>query len=312
MLGLGLAASCVPSMFRPPEEWPRLHKWLTAGVPQPPQLLNETSEVVKEQADRAWRGYAALREQLEAFQPDALVVLAADDGRVFTQVHVPQLATFLGDEIWGSTRIAQLGEEAEDDIVRLRCASELGAFAQRELVEAGFDMSYSETLHPLGEPEYGTAAAFVAPAPLLFPGLDLPVVPIYVNCRLRPAPSGARCYAFGRALAEVLNERRERVAIFASGGLSHDYGGSRAGWVDVPFDEWALDRFARGKGTALGPIFDMESDALRGGSAELRLWTIVAGACEARGSKAVVVDYFPSFTAGAGIGFAYWPVNSSQ
>ncbi|MPZ15566.1 MAG: hypothetical protein GEU73_14290 [Chloroflexi bacterium] len=259
---------------------------LLAGVPQPLQLSEETPEVVRDQSDRVRRGFGVLRRQLETFRPDALVMLGADNGRVFTQAHVPQFATFLGEEIWGSTRLAELGEEAEDDIVRLQCAGELASFAHRELVGAGFDLNYSQLLRPVGQPEYGTAPAFVAPAHLLMPQLDIPVLPIYVNCRSRPAPSGARCYAFGRTLAEVLSERPERIALFASGGLSHDHGGARSGWVDVPFDEWALDHLARGKGAALQPIFEMESDSHRGGSAELRVWTIVAGACEALGSKA--------------------------
>lgn len=295
-------------MFRDPKEWRQIHERLTDGAPQPPELAAETPEVLEEQSRRIQRGFAALRECLAEFQPDALVMLASDPGRVFTPVHVPQVATFLGEEIWGSTRLAELGEQAEDDIVRLRCASELAAFTHRELVEAGFDLNYSQILRPLGQPEYGTAPGFVAPARLLMPGLDLPVVPIYVNCHVPPSPSGRRCYAFGGALASALGERSERIALYACGGLSHNHFGPRAGWVDTPFDEWALDRFARGKGTALHSVFSLESDTLQGGSAELRLWTVVAGACEALGAKATVMDYFPSYTAATGIAFAYWSV----
>lgn len=308
MLGLGLASSFAPAMFRDPKEWRQIHERLTGDAPQPTELVAETAEVLEEQSRRIQRGFAALREQLEEFRPDALVILASDSGRVFTSVHVPQFATFLGAEIWGSTRLAELGEHAEDDIVRLQCASELAVFTHRELVEAGFDLNYSQVLRPLGQPEYGTAAGFVAPAPLLMPGLDLPVVPIYVNCHVPPSPSGRRCYVFGQALGEVLRERPERVALYACGGLSHDHFGPRAGWVDTPFDEWALDRFARGKGTTLHSVFSLESDTLQGGSAELRLWTVVAGACEALGGKARVVDYFPSYTGATGIAFAYWPL----
>jgi aromatic ring-opening dioxygenase catalytic subunit (LigB family) len=146
----------------------------------------------------------------------------------------------------------------------------------------------------------------------LLAGLDIPVIPIYVNCRVAPSPSGHRCYAFGTALADILDERTERIAVFASGGLSHDHHGPRAGWVDPPLDEWLLDQVARGRGANLGRLFDVESDSVRGGVAEARLWAIVAAACEAQGSKAKVVDYVPSYAAATGIGFAYWPLDAES
>ncbi len=306
MLGPGLACSFAPAMFRPTSEWKRFHAWLTNGAPQPPQLAEETPEAVEAHAARIEAGFGALTQELSDYRPDALVLLASDNGRVFTGVQVPQFATFLGDELWGSTRYQELDEEPEDDIVRLAGAPDLAAFVQRELVRRGFDMSYSKQLRPLGQPEYGAAPAFVCPARVLAPGLRVPVVPVFVNARVSPMPSGRRCYALGQALAEILDERSERVAILACGGLSHDHHHERAGWIDEPFDRWLLDTFSRGKGRSLEGIFDLESDALRGGGAEARLWTIVAGACEAVGRRARIVDYIPSYHAATGLGFAIW------
>ena len=179
MLGLGLACSYAPAMFRDAAQWPKLHAWLTEGAPQPPQLADETPEVIQQYVARIAAGFAALRQRLEEYRPDALVMLASDTGRVFTGVQVPQLATFLGEEIWGSTQLAELGEVAEDDIVRLRCATTVAAFTHQELVERGFDLNYSKVLRPLGQPEYGTSVGFVAPARRLMPKLDTPVVPVY-------------------------------------------------------------------------------------------------------------------------------------
>jgi protocatechuate 4,5-dioxygenase beta chain len=295
-------------MFRDADQWPKLHDWLVGEAPQPRELAEQAPGEVQRQLERIRAGFGSLRRQLEAARPDALVMLASDTGRVFTGVQVPQFCTYLGDEIWGSTRYAELGEVAEDAIVRLPCAAELAGFVQRELVVRGFDMSYSRELRPLGQPEFGTSPAFVAPAQLLLADAGVPVVPIYVNTQVPPAPSGRRCYAFGRVLADILGERRERIALFACGGLSHDHHGPRAGWVDYPLDEWVLDQLSRGRGSALSPMFDVESDSLRGGAAQVRLWATVAGACEAQGSKAVVADYFPSYAAATGIGFAYWPL----
>lgn len=309
MLSVGLAASYAPSMFRQASEWPRIHRALTHDVPQPVGLAAETPSVVQEHIDRIHAGFAAMRAQIEAASVDALVMLGSDNGRVFTGVQIPQFCTYLGEEIWGSTRLAELGEKPED-IVRLRCARDLASFIQRELVAHGFDLNYSETLSPRGQPEYGTIPEFVAPAKRVLPSSDIPVVPMYVNTQVSPAPSGRRCYALGRELGEVLAERPERVGLFASGGLAHDHHGPRAGWLDEPLDRWVLDQISRGKGAALQPMFDVESDTLKGGASQIRLWAIVAGAAEAFGARARVVDYIPSYTAAAGIAFAYWPVSA--
>ena len=312
MLGLGLAASFVPSMYRDAAEWPKIHDWLMGDAPQPLELAEETPEVVAAQAERINADLAILRDQLASYKPDAIVAVVSDSGRLFTKVQVPQFTTFVGDSAWGSTRYAELDENAADDIVEVPCASDLANFVQQELVAHGFDMNYSRLLNPLGQPEFGMPVSFVAAVRALVPSLDVPVVPIIVNAHVSPSPSGRRCRAFGQALGEILDEPPERIALVTSGGLSHDHQGSRAGWVDYPFDAWLLDQIKRGRAANLDPIWDLESDSVHGGVAEVRLWSVVAGACESLGGKAEVVDYFPSYTSGAGIGFARWRLAGSE
>ena len=45
MLGLGLATSHAPSMFRGLEFWSPIHHVLTGGVPQPPEFDKETPSI---------------------------------------------------------------------------------------------------------------------------------------------------------------------------------------------------------------------------------------------------------------------------
>ena len=306
MLGLGLASSYVPSMFREARDWPKIRDWLVGDAPQPDVIAEEASDVLVKQVKRIKRGFAEQRKRLKEFRPGAVVILASDTGRLFTGVQVPQFCTYLGDKVWGSARLAELGEPAKDDIVRLKCAPDLAAHIHEELVHRGFDFNYSKTLKPLGQPDYGTTPALVEPARALLSRSSTPVIPIYVNCHVPPAPSGHRCYAVGQALADILSERPERLALVASGGLSHDHHNSRAGWIDRPLDEWVLNKLGRSKVQDLKPMFDLESDALRGGSAQVRLWIIVAAAFESLGVAATVFDYFPSYSAATGIGFAGW------
>jgi hypothetical protein len=38
----------------------------------------------------------------------------------------------------------------------------------------------------------------------------------------------------------------------------------------------------------------------------MRLWAIAAGAAEAEGARATVLDYVPWYTGAAGVAFAHW------
>ena len=100
-LGLGLASSHAPSMFAKPEDWPRLHETLTGSVPQPPQIREETPEVIDQYVKRIQKNFRTLREQLEAYQPDALIVVGDDQNEVFSRACIPALAIYLGAQAQG-------------------------------------------------------------------------------------------------------------------------------------------------------------------------------------------------------------------
>jgi protocatechuate 4,5-dioxygenase beta chain len=136
------------------------------------------------------------------------------------------------------------------------------------------------------------------------PQLDVPVIPLHVNCYFPPMPSARQCYELGRAIARSLKDRPERVAIMASGGLSHDPRGPRAGWIDTALDHWVLEQLRAGNGEALCHLFEFDSDTLRSGTGEIRSWIVVAGACGA--TRATIVDYIPAHHAVTGLGFAYF------
>lgn len=304
-LGLGLAASHAPSMFVPADKWPALHATLTRGVPQPPQLADETPEVLESYVQRVRRGFRQLQEQLEAYRPDALMIVGDDQGEVFSRAFTPSMALYLGERVAGSISIGLLGEPLDQNHIQLACHPELARLLLERLMEHGFDPGFVEELKPLGRPQAGLGHAFVRLANVLgVAERGLPTVIFFLNAYFPPLPSARRCYQLGQAIAQVLADRPERVAILASGGLSHDPRGPRAGWVDEPLDRWVLERLERGEGERLQHLFTFDSDTLRGGTGEIRSWIVVAGAFHGR--KATVVDYIPARHAVTGLGFAYW------
>ena len=176
------------------------------------------------------------------------------------------------------------------------------------LTRRGFDIAQSSKLQPLGRhPERGTSHMLVLPMPRLAPKLDVPVIPIFLNEYYPPLPTAERCWDLGVAMADVLATRPERVAIYASGGMSHDPNGPRCGWIDEPLDRWVLERIEQNRGNELTNLFTFDSATLRGGTGELRAWIVAAGACQWPG---VVLDYIPAHHAKTGLGFCYWPARA--
>jgi len=73
-------------------------------------------------------------------------------------------------------------------------------------------------------PQSGFGHAFGFVIRRLFDGRAIPVVPILLNTYFPPnVPTAARCHDIGKALREIIETNRSdaRVAIIASGGLSH-------------------------------------------------------------------------------------------
>src|SRR5260370_17572267 len=80
-----------------------------------------------------------------------------------------------------------------------------------------------------------------------------PIVPLHVNVYLPPQPTPARCHAWGQALGEILRARPERVALIASGGMSHFPGTERYASPEFEHDRGLLEALADGPGREPGP-----------------------------------------------------------
>jgi hypothetical protein len=304
-LVLGLASSHAPSMFVGAEHWPQVHKGLAGNVPQPPEFAKETPAVLEDYVRRVRKGFDTLREQAAKARLDALIVVGDDQMEVFSKAFIPALAVFIGESASGSTSISWIGEKREDNHITLKGHPELSRVLLEGLMGRGFDPAYIEKLTPLARPQSGLGHAFTRIGKVL--GMDasgLPMIILFVNAYHPPLPSAARCYALGKAIRDIFADRPERIAIYASGGLSHCPLGPRAGWVDEPLDRWVLERIERGEGTKLQDLFTFDSDTLQSGTGEIRSWIAAAGAFD--GAKGTVVDYIPARHAVTGLGFAYW------
>ena len=127
------------------------------------------------------------------------------------------------------------------------------------------------------------------------------MIPVMVNTYYPPnQPTPKRCYAFGRAVRRAIEswDSDKRVAVMASGGLSHVI-------IDEDIDQMTLDGL-RNEDPEL--LWRLPRERLRGGTSEILNWVALAGAVGPM--KMTLVDYVTTYRSpaatGCGMGFAYW------
>ena len=304
-LAWGGALSHTPVIYRPRSQWPAIKTLLTGSVPQPAVAKDETAEQLADLEKSLDASFRSMRESMSKARLDALVVLVADRARFFDDANTPQIHVFAGDEIWGDTACAETGEASR--IRKIACDARTGAHLIEELFDAGFDIAESHgEFRPVGNRDLGAVAALLDPIDRL--DCPVPVVPIHLNCHTAPALRGSRVSDFGTALGAAIQRSPKRIGVLASGGMSGDPGGYLAGWIDPTLDHWVLRQLETGRSARLAPIFDVESNALRGNSAELRLW--LAAAMESQRGVARPISYHSIHAAVAGTGFFMWEMPS--
>jgi protocatechuate 4,5-dioxygenase beta chain len=89
--------------------------------------------------------------------------------------------------------------------------------------------------------------AFTVPISLLWPERSarrFGTVPVAINTVQHPLPTPARCYALGKAIGRAIESYPEDigVVVVATGGMSHQLDGERAGFINKAFDLHCLEK----------------------------------------------------------------------
>ncbi|MFM0285953.1 gallate dioxygenase [Paraburkholderia megapolitana] len=124
------------------------------------------------------------------------------------------------------------------------------------------------------------------------------VVPLQVGVLQFPTPTAARCYKLGHALRRAVESFPEdiNVAIVATGGLSHQVHGERAGFNNVEWDQRFMDLLTNDPAN-LAEMTQAEYAAVGGfEGAEIIMWLIMRGALSANVRRVHQSYYLPSMT----------------
>jgi aromatic ring-opening dioxygenase catalytic subunit (LigB family) len=279
-----LAASHAPNiLLEPGREWEDFMNLHYSMAPQG-SSNRPTFEQQKKLRRDAEAAFAVLRADLEASEPDVLIVVANDQFVNFFWNNIPTFFVTIGDEVKGQFTRHKF---------HYRNHKELGKAIVRAGMDKGMDFSYGERIelqHTQNVPLY-----FLLREP------KVPILPFYVNTWVDPAPSPRRCYQVGELIREVADNTQERVAILATGGLSHFPGSPRIGEIDERFDHKLLEVMRQGQGKSL--IEYSVADLLEAGDTEFLNWMVVIGAIGE--AKASYTAYMPDFVA-TGWGFVSW------
>lgn len=313
MLGLGMASSHAPMMFQKAQFWPRVVERIPAEarehLPHSARVEIATPAIIEGHIQRIEAAFASLREQLQAFRPDVLLMIGDDQGDMFDVVNNPTFSIYTGEErMWGRDVRDWSTPVEKRRKIEFQNHVELSRYLLKALIKRGFDMANIGKFEARGAPQRGVSHAVANLAPEVDPSFEVPLVCIFLNEYYPPLPSAERCAQLGEAIREVLADRPERVAIYASGGLSHFPGEFNMGWIDKALDQWILERLERNDLEALKHLFTFDSDNMRSGTGEVRAWISVAAAMK---RPATILEYVPAHCTLTGCGFAYWPAVES-
>jgi len=244
------------------------------------------------QDDPVWapifEAFAPIKGWLAEKKPDAAIVIFNDHVTSFFFDHYSPFTLGVGtqytvaDEGGGPRSLpAVAGHPA------------LAAHIGQSVVADEFDLSFFQ--------DKGLDHGVFSPLSVLCdhdPAWPFPIVPLQVGVLQAPSPSARRCYKLGQALRRAVESFPEdlRVVIIATGGLSHQVHGERAGFNNPAWDAKFLDLIEK------DPVrlteMTLAELATIGGceSAEVVMWLIMRGALSSQVTKLHPSYYLPSMT----------------
>ena len=244
------------------------------------------------QNDPVWKpifaGFEPVRQWLADKRPDVLFFVYNDHVTSFFFDHYSHFALGVGEQY----PVADEGGGARK-LPPVNGHPGLARHIAAGLAADEFDLSYFQSK--------GLDHGCFSPLSLLWPHEEEwpgAIVPLQVGVLEFPIPTARRCFKLGRSLRRAIESYPEdlKVAIVATGGLSHQVHGERSGFNNTPWDMEFLELLEKDpeKLTEL----TIAQYAERGGfeGSEVIMWLVMRGALAAKVRKLHQAYYLPSMT----------------
>ena len=255
-------------------------------------LMNFPISKDHEQLERFKLAVQGLAAQLSETKPDVLVVFGPDHFRTLFFDLMPAF-------VIGSGKVAGWGDW-DTPSGPFATKPDLAQHILEHVLQDGFEPAFSRDLkvdHGITQPIQ------------LMNFEETAILPIVINAAGKPLPMPSRCHAFGASVGRAIASFPEdlRVAVLASGGLSHDppapsdenalhgrtngFAGNRGresalmnrvaalqARINPDWDRMVLSHFAAGSAKALASNLTTESifEAAGSGGQEIRTWIALA------------------------------------
>jgi gallate dioxygenase len=244
------------------------------------------------QNDPVWapifEAFEPIRAWLVDRQPDVLVLTYNDHVTSFFFDHYSAFALGIGD----AYPIADEGGGPRA-LPPVRGHAALSQHIGFSLVADEFDMSFFQ--------DKALDHGVLSPLSMLLPydpDWALPIVPLQIGVLQFPVPSARRCHKLGQALRRAIESYPEdlKVAIVATGGLSHQVHGERCGFNNTRWDMQFLELMEKDP-ERLAELTQAQYAELGGWEgAEVIMWLVMRGALSANIRKVHQTYYLPSMT----------------
>ena len=224
--------------------------------------------------DPAWApifaAYEPIQRWLAAKKPDVLFLVYNDHITSFFFDHYSAFALGIGDEY----AVADEGGGARA-LPPIAGAPALAAHVASVLMAEEFDLSVFQK-RALDHGVFSPLSMMMPHAP----AWPCALLPLQVGVLQFPIPTARRCFRLGQALRGAIESFPEDIGVVlvATGGLSHQVHGERAGFNNTAWDEEFLDLYQKDPQKLAGMTHAELAE--RGGfeGAEVIMWLVVRGA----------------------------------
>ena len=246
----------------------------------------------KKQNDPVWapifEAYEPVQQWLAEKKPDVLFLVYNDHVTSFFFDHYSAFALGIGESFHSADEGG--GPRPLPPVTsHTGLAHHIGA----ALVADEFDMSFFQ--------DKGLDHGVFSPLSMMCghtPDWPAKVIPLQVGVLQFPIPSARRCYRLGLSLRKAIETYPEdlKVVIVATGGVSHQVHGERAGFNNTPWDIQFLDLVEKDP-EKLTELTHADYARLGGfEGSEVIMWLVMRGALSATVRKVHQTYYLPSMT----------------
>ena len=237
--------------------------------------------------DELYTNFAEMRRQIEASQPDALMVVPAEHFANFFMNNMPAYCVGMAQTYEGPIEdpkwlaIERTDVPGNPDLSRRLIGEMLNTV----------DVAYAE--------EWKFDHGIMVPLHFLTPNYDLPIIPVNINCQGPPLTPLHRAWAFGEAIRRACDNVPERIAVIGTGGISHWPCTPDSGKINVPWDKALLEAFFNQNKQAMLSYSDSDTYAEAGqGGFEIRTYIAIAAAAGGKKTWHYYTEELPLFAVG--------------